>query len=592
MEIANASVSPAIHIARALGVLSIEASLATSLACSLRWSTSCLTSAEELAGSPICVASTSCCNSGMLGGLCARQSHHIAHPRYSAGKIKLKTSVTCCPCPDPACECSVAPGWRQLVEVEWLLLLTIQSSHSWKTMHGMLCVHVLIFVMLAFFYCLAAFPNLPDSNRAIHSHRGNNPLPSVPGFGCLAEIEPALSCHCEAIVKVHGVLPSSRWYSASSRRIQFHRVHVGDSGAVVTPFVQHRAGVRLYTSCYHLAESCVFNKQSLPPVHREDRPPNSKFFPGSFNLVDYDNSRDYKQTRNYGRALVFREIYFSRAYDVDGPRLTLSHQSLSDSAWPGRPTRLALQKGELRGANPSTRGLGWANLWCTGCYANSSAGLLSWYGRTAAKREILLYISSRTMFLNRTSIGERCKHRERSSPLKAQPKQSQRVSSALLMSEGEDKKDRSTKCLGHPREAYGALREKKLLGRGSRPESYRYTWGNRALTGGVGARAARHGSSQLNLTGAISWRPPSIPELQQLAEATQIGEPASSSAEVRQLVDHLSEQAREVASEASMERTPRALAMWMAGLTLAFAISIALAQKGKEKAYNQRKGEL
>jgi len=45
-------------------------------------------------------------------------------------------------------------------------------------------------------------------------------------------------CHCEAIVKVHGVLPSSRWYSASSRRIQFHRVHVGDSGAVVTPFVQ------------------------------------------------------------------------------------------------------------------------------------------------------------------------------------------------------------------------------------------------------------------------------------------------------------------------------------------------------------------
>ncbi|GER41698.1 transducin family protein / WD-40 repeat family protein [Striga asiatica] len=45
-------------------------------------------------------------------------------------------------------------------------------------------------------------------------------------------------CLCEAIVKVHGVLPSSRWYSASSRRIQFHRVHVGDSGAVVIPFVQ------------------------------------------------------------------------------------------------------------------------------------------------------------------------------------------------------------------------------------------------------------------------------------------------------------------------------------------------------------------
>ncbi|MCD9643440.1 hypothetical protein HAX54_030907 [Datura stramonium] len=28
--------------------------------------------------------------------------------------------------------------------------------------------------------------------------------------------------------------------------------------------------------------------------HREDCPPNSKFFPGSVNLVDYDNSRDYK----------------------------------------------------------------------------------------------------------------------------------------------------------------------------------------------------------------------------------------------------------------------------------------------------------
>ncbi|PNY10052.1 hypothetical protein L195_g006618 [Trifolium pratense] len=51
-------------------------------ACSLRLSTSCLTSAEELPGSLVCVASASCCNSGMLGGLCARQSHHIADPRY------------------------------------------------------------------------------------------------------------------------------------------------------------------------------------------------------------------------------------------------------------------------------------------------------------------------------------------------------------------------------------------------------------------------------------------------------------------------------------------------------------------------------
>ncbi|KAL5078975.1 hypothetical protein RYX36_007396 [Vicia faba] len=116
MEITNASVSPAIHIARALGVLSIEASLATSLACSLRWSTSCLTSVEELAGSPICVASASCRNSGMLGGLYARQSHHIAHPRYITGKIKLRTSVTCCPYPEPA-QGLTSDVWKYVVKV-------------------------------------------------------------------------------------------------------------------------------------------------------------------------------------------------------------------------------------------------------------------------------------------------------------------------------------------------------------------------------------------------------------------------------------------------------------------------------------------
>ena len=40
------------------------------------------------------------------------------------------------------------------------------------------------------------------------------------------------------IVKVHGVFPSSRKYSASSRKFQFHWVYVGDSGTVVTPFMQ------------------------------------------------------------------------------------------------------------------------------------------------------------------------------------------------------------------------------------------------------------------------------------------------------------------------------------------------------------------
>ena len=104
------------------------------------------------------------------------------------------------------------------------------------------------------------------------------------------------------IVKVHRVFPSSYQYFASARRIQFHWIDTGDSGEVVTPFVQagtypprnfatfeplqlrlpftvgfysllsqilftlqHWAGVRPYTSYYYLAEPCVFIKQSLPP---------------------------------------------------------------------------------------------------------------------------------------------------------------------------------------------------------------------------------------------------------------------------------------------------------------------------------------
>ena len=39
-------------------------------------------------------------------------------------------------------------------------------------------------------------------------------------------------------VKVHRVLPSFFRYSASARRIQFHWAHIGDSGAIVTPFMQ------------------------------------------------------------------------------------------------------------------------------------------------------------------------------------------------------------------------------------------------------------------------------------------------------------------------------------------------------------------
>src|SRR5207247_8488113 len=42
----------------------------------------------------------------------------------------------------------------------------------------------------------------------------------------------------QAAVKVHGVFPSNHGYSASSPRLQFHRVPRRDSAQVVTPFVQ------------------------------------------------------------------------------------------------------------------------------------------------------------------------------------------------------------------------------------------------------------------------------------------------------------------------------------------------------------------
>jgi len=118
--------------------------------------------------------------------------------------------------------------------------------------------------------------------------------------------------HCRAAVKVHGVLPSSRGCSASSRSLQFHGIPSGDSGAVVTPFVQvgtyptrnfatlgplelrppftgpaipgeasGRNRPARNPSCEasstgqvsdpiptpeEVAESCVFTKQSLPPM--------------------------------------------------------------------------------------------------------------------------------------------------------------------------------------------------------------------------------------------------------------------------------------------------------------------------------------
>jgi len=105
------------------------------------------------------------------------------------------------------------------------------------------------------------------------------------------------------IVKVHRVFPSNYVYIASSRQLQLHRINIGDSKAIVTPFMQdgtypprnfatfgpselqppftgvyytslnlciftlqHRAGVRFYSLFFNLAESCVFIKQSLPSI--------------------------------------------------------------------------------------------------------------------------------------------------------------------------------------------------------------------------------------------------------------------------------------------------------------------------------------
>ena len=81
---------------------------------------------------------------------------------------------------------------------------------------------------------------------------------------------------CQAIVKVHGVFPSSRGYTASSRRFRYLRTVIV-TAAVYWGFdqellfrlhhqltFQHRAGITPYTSTFVFAECCVFNKQLQP----------------------------------------------------------------------------------------------------------------------------------------------------------------------------------------------------------------------------------------------------------------------------------------------------------------------------------------
>ncbi|KAK7389382.1 hypothetical protein VNO78_24370 [Psophocarpus tetragonolobus] len=95
-------------------------------------------------------------------------------------------------------------------------------------------------------------------------------------------------CHCEAIVK-----RGSRYTIRAGRYLcdkEFRYLRTVRVTAAVYRGFHSKLITLLLPTFQHRA------------VHREDRPPNSKFFPGSFNLVDYDNSRDYKQTRDYGRA--------------------------------------------------------------------------------------------------------------------------------------------------------------------------------------------------------------------------------------------------------------------------------------------------
>src|SRR5437667_12410993 len=61
----------------------------------------------------------------------------------------------------------------------------------------------------------------------------------------------------KAAVKVHGVFPSSHGYSASSPRLQFHRIPRSDSAQVVTPFVQ--------VGTYPTRNHATLGRLQLPP---------------------------------------------------------------------------------------------------------------------------------------------------------------------------------------------------------------------------------------------------------------------------------------------------------------------------------------
>src|SRR3712207_8907072 len=71
-----------------------------------------------------------------------------------------------------------------------------------------------------------------------------------------------VSIQCQGIVKVHGVFPSFRGYSASSPRLQFHRAYGRDSARSEEHTSELQS--RQYLVCRLLLEKKKKHRESLP----------------------------------------------------------------------------------------------------------------------------------------------------------------------------------------------------------------------------------------------------------------------------------------------------------------------------------------
>ena len=86
--------------------------------------------------------------------------------------------------------------------------------------------------------------------------------------------------------------------------------------------------------------------------------------------------KGFKRQHGLGKGEIC--LYSSHPRVEESPKISVVHQFKLYVSWVQNVVRqfssylLLVLKGELQGANPSMRGLGQANLWCTSCYANSS----------------------------------------------------------------------------------------------------------------------------------------------------------------------------------------------------------------------------